>query len=131
MTTSRKFIACVFSLFSRLSETVFNLIPINKLTMKIQLFILSLFIFIISFNCLYGQINNEKETLAYKHTLRNQVPEKWYLTAPAMLRVTLKEGTHFKQLNLDSLVLNAQLDTIIKPVSYTHLRAHETRHDLV
>ena len=82
--------------------------------MKIQLFILSLFIFIFSFNCLHGQITNEKETLAYRNSLRNQVPDKWYLTAPAMLRVTLKEGTHFKQLNLDSLVLNAQLDTIIK-----------------
>lgn len=71
--------------------------------MKIQLFILSLFIFIFSFNCLHGQITNEKETLTYKNSLRNQVPDKWYLTAPAMLRVTLKEGTHFKhkQLNLD------------------------------
>ena len=82
--------------------------------MKLFLFILSVFISTIFSHSLQAQFQNEKETLAYKHTLRNQVPEKWYLTAPAMLRVTLKEGTHFKQLNLDSLVLNAQLDTIIK-----------------
>lgn len=97
----------------------------NKSPMKTQLFIVSLFIFIFSFNCLHAQIINEKEKLAYKNTLRNQVPDKWYLKAPAIIRVTLKEGTQFKQLSLDSLILNTQLDTIIKQ-GYTSIEIFAT-----
>lgn len=93
--------------------------------MKLQLFILSLFSFIFSFNCLHGQITNEKETLAYKNTLRQLVSDKWYLSASAIVRVTLKEDRHFRQLSLDSLKLSAQLDFIEKQ-GYTAIEIFAT-----
>jgi hypothetical protein len=93
--------------------------------MKKKVFLLSVFTFIFSFNCLFAQIINEKETLAYKNTLRQQVPDKWYLSASAMLRVTLKKDRHFKQLSLDSLLLSTQLDSIEKQ-GYTAIEIFAT-----
>lgn len=74
-----------------------------------------------------AQILNEKGSDSYKSSLRNLVPDKWYLASPAMIRVTLKKGTDFKQLHLDSLILNAQLDSIVKN-GYTALEIFATPH---
>lgn len=79
------------------------------------------------FNFLHGQVKTERETLVYKNTLRNQVPDNWYLTAPAMIRVTLKKDNFLMQLSLDSLKLNAQLDTIVKQ-GYTAIELFATPH---
>ncbi len=70
-----------------------------------------------------AQIENEKETTAYKRSLRNLIPDKWYLKAPAILRVSLKD----KGLSLDSVILNAQLDSIANQ-GYTAIEIFATPH---
>src|SRR5665648_192942 len=71
------------------------------------------------------------------YQLETFIDDKWY-------KVPMKENHSFPlmAINLDahcSITLNVLLDDFqclpgkhwIIPVSYTHLRAHETRHDLV
>lgn len=61
-----------------------------------------------------AQIQNVSNTGGYQSALRSLLPKKWYVSATAMLRVTLKKGTGFKALSLDSLTLEGQLDSIKK-----------------
>ena len=65
----------------------------------------------------YFQKDNKLERLFQIYTYPDycdsiMVPEKWYLSSAAMVRVTLKEGKNFKQLSLESRVINTQLDFI-------------------
>jgi len=83
-----------------------------------------LFCFMVS-NSLQAQVKSDKDTPAYKKSLRNMVPEKWYLTAPAIIRVRLKKGSGTSGLSLYSLVLNAQLDSIARQ-GYTGIEIFAT-----
>lgn len=60
--------------------------------MRLFFFILFIFFCDIFPHSLQAQVKNGKETSAYKNSLRNMVPDNWYLTSPAMLRVTLKKA---------------------------------------
>ncbi|MBA7654032.1 hypothetical protein ES703_61905 [subsurface metagenome] len=51
--------------------------------------------------------------IAVDDSLRYLVPERWWESASAIKRVTLKSGTHFYQLFLDPAKLSAQLDEIL------------------
>lgn len=95
--------------------------------MKLFIFILSVFYCTIFPYSLHAQLQNEKESPAYKNSMRNMVPDKWYLSSSAMLRVTLKKGIGVKQISLDSVTLNRQLDTIIKQ-GYTSIQIYGTPH---
>jgi hypothetical protein len=93
--------------------------------MKVQLFILLALFCFISANTAQVQVKSEKDTRAYKKSLRNMVPDKWYLTAPAIIRVKLKKGSGTSGLSLDSLKLDAQLDSIAKQ-GYTGIEIFAT-----
>lgn len=95
--------------------------------MKLFSLILAVFFLTTAPWFLQAQIKNAKKTPAYKNSLRNRVPDNWYLTSPAMLRVTLKKDKEMKQLSLDSSLLNKQLDTIIKQ-GYTSIEIFATPH---
>ncbi len=92
-----------------------------------QYLFLVISLFILYSRDLKAQVRNDMETTVYKNSLRNQVPDNWYVTAPGMLRVTLKAGTDFRQLDLDSLVLNAQLDSIVRQ-GFTSIETFATPH---
>lgn len=79
---------------------------------------IGLIIITIIYNLLYNpvqaQTSRKKRADIQGNSLRNMVPDQWYKTSSAMLRVTLKGGIRVKQLSKDSTVLNSQLDTIVK-----------------
>src|SRR5665648_1195686 len=55
-----------------------------------------------------------------------------YLSSPPLFRIGTRSKVHLTQ-EVQSFI-DAQLEANgkkVQPVSYTHLRAHETRHDLV
>ena len=93
--------------------------------MKVQLFIVSVLFCFLVFNSIQAQVSSEKDTPAYKKTLRHMVPDNWYLTAPAIIRVKLNKGAGTSGLSLDSLVLDAQLDSIVRQ-GYTGIEIFAT-----
>src|SRR5450756_2357917 len=46
-------------------------------------------------------------------------------------REAVVESPEYSRLSSESRMLESRLEKLAFPVSYTHLRAHETRHDLV
>jgi len=70
-------------------------------------------------------VKNERDTDVYRSALRQMVPDKWYISSSAMLRVTLKKGIKVKQISLDSVTLDSQLDNIVKQ-GYTSLQIYAT-----
>src|SRR5450759_2711645 len=87
-------------------------------------------------------VNGEPHLLTLKHALRVYISHRLEVVrrrsefdlAKAKARVHILEGLLLALKNLDEVITiirgSPDVDTA-RTVSYTHLRAHETRHDLV
>src|SRR5665648_188513 len=75
-------------------------------------------------------VESENSAKFFKEALAAHPDVKQILTSGCAANASLKNFAEFSDSTIDQVVQSMVMSSI-SPVSYTHLRAHETRHDLV